>query len=80
MTDDEERDAILGLAEDVAKTMAFFTIFGFLTGTYHISMFSLIGERQARKVRRLAFQNVLRQDIAYFDKHMGGELNTMLSE
>lgn len=77
---EDDSDEIMDLAVDIAILMSILTAIAFVIATYHIAIFSLIGDRQARKVRKLAFQNVLRQDIAYFDKHMGGELNTRLAE
>jgi ABC-type multidrug transport system fused ATPase/permease subunit len=80
--DDEKSqyDQIVDLAIEVGVWMGGLTALHFFIATSHIAMFSMIGERLARRVRRLAFENVLRQDIAYFDKHMGGELNTRLAE
>ena len=80
MTEVETHDDIMDLAAKVAIVISVGVILVFLTATAHIAVFSLVGERQARRVRMLAFRNVLRQDIGYFDKHMGGDLNTRLAE
>lgn len=37
-------------------------------------------ERQTDKIRKAFFQAILRQEIAWFDKHKSGELTTRLAE
>jgi ABC-type multidrug transport system fused ATPase/permease subunit len=50
-------------------------------GSYsHVALFTIIADRITRKVRRLAFSNILRQHMGYFDVHFGGELNTRLTQ
>lgn len=51
------------------------------SGSYgHVALFTIVADRVTRKVRRLAFSNILRQHVGYFDVHMGGELNTRLTQ
>jgi len=60
-----------------------FALCGVITclGSYaHVALFTIIADRITRKVRRLAFSNILRQHVGYFDVHMGGELNTRLTQ
>jgi len=60
-----------------------FAICGAITcvGSYgHTFLFTIVADRVTRKVRYLAFSNILRQHIGYFDVHFGGELNTRLTQ
>ena len=41
---------------------------------------TLTAERQTRRIRKLAFHNIMRQHIGWFDLHQTGELNVRLSE
>ncbi|XP_074659659.1 ATP-dependent translocase ABCB1-like [Tubulanus polymorphus] len=45
-----------------------------------ITFWSLAAERQTKRIRRRFFQSILRQDIAWFDLHRSGELNSRLTE
>ena len=45
-----------------------------------MSFWTLTAERQTRRIRSLAFHNIMRQHIGYFDLHQTGELNVRLSE
>ena len=45
-----------------------------------MTCWSLTAERQSRRVRSLAFHNIMRQHIGWFDVHQTGELNVRLSE
>jgi len=44
------------------------------------SLFTVVADRVTRRVRQLAFTNILRQHIGYFDIHFAGELNTRLTQ
>jgi ATP-binding cassette subfamily B (MDR/TAP) protein 1 len=60
-----------------------FAVFGLVTcvcSYAHVAVFTIVSDRVSRKVRRLAFSNILRQHIGYFDVHFGGELNTRLTQ
>ena len=40
----------------------------------------MAAERQTRAIRKKLFRSVLRKEIAYFDVHKTGELNTKLTD
>jgi ABC-type multidrug transport system fused ATPase/permease subunit len=44
------------------------------------SLYTIVADRVTRRVRQLAFTNVLRQHVGYFDLHLAGELNTRLTQ
>lgn len=44
------------------------------------AIFNIIAERQARAMRQALFHSILKQDIAYFDTHKTGELNSLLMD
>ena len=60
----------------VAVCGAIIVIFYFI----HIFLFTIVADRLTRKVRLLAFENILRQNIGYFDVNFSGELNTRLTQ
>jgi ABC-type multidrug transport system fused ATPase/permease subunit len=37
-------------------------------------------EKQTRKIRKLLFRSILRQEIGWFDVYKSGELTTRLTE
>ncbi|CAF0877178.1 unnamed protein product [Didymodactylos carnosus] len=47
---------------------------------FQVAFFSIAGERQTRRIREELFRSVLNKQIAYFDMHKTGELNTRLSD
>lgn len=44
------------------------------------SLYTIVADRVTRRVRQMAFTNILRQHIGYFDIHQAGELNTRLTQ
>lgn len=46
----------------------------------HIFLFTVVADRLTRRVRLMAFENILRQNIGYFDVNFAGELNTRLTQ
>ncbi len=52
----------------------------FLAAYIQILLFHVAAERQVHKVRLKFYRAVLRQDIAWFDVHSGGELSSWLIE
>ncbi|XP_063964755.1 ATP-dependent translocase ABCB1-like [Lytechinus pictus] len=47
---------------------------------FQVALWNLAAERQIHKVRLRFFNAILRQEIAWFDVHKGGELNTRLAD
>ncbi|XP_072179666.1 ATP-dependent translocase ABCB1-like [Diadema setosum] len=45
-----------------------------------VALWDLSAERQIHKVRLRFFHSILRQEVAWFDIHKGGELNTRLAD
>ncbi|CAF3925575.1 unnamed protein product [Rotaria sp. Silwood1] len=43
-----------------------------------VTFWSIAAERQTKAIRKKMFQSILRKEIAYFDIHKAGELNTKL--
>lgn len=50
------------------------------SGFTHMACWVYTAERQALAVRKRAFYNILHQHTGYFDKHQGGEINSILAE
>ena len=46
---------------------------GFLTFVY-ITLLSSVGERVAVRMRKQLFENIITQDVAFFDSHKTGEI------
>ena len=72
-----------GLTRSAGLISLDFAVCGIITcvSSYsHVALFTIVSDRVARQVRRLAFSNILRQHIGYFDVHFGGELNTRLTQ
>ena len=51
-----------------------------ISGYLMMACWSLAAERQIHKIRLEVFRSILRQDIAWFDYHDAGELNSRLVE
>lgn len=49
-------------------------------GSTHITMFSLSGQRQTARIHQKYFHAILHQEMAWFDAHQIGELNTRLTK
>ena len=45
-----------------------------------VTLFQLSSERQAKRIRKLFFRAVLRQEIGWFDVHSSGELISRLNK
>ena len=55
--------------------------FGCLLAAYvHTGFWSLAAVRQANKIRRKCFNEILRKDIGWFDKIDAGELSSRITE
>ncbi|XP_071152978.1 ATP-dependent translocase ABCB1-like isoform X2 [Mytilus edulis] len=51
-----------------------------VTGFFAVTLWTLAAERQIKRIRRLYFESVMRQEIGWFDTHESGELSTRFSE
>ncbi|CAC5391083.1 ABCB1 [Mytilus coruscus] len=51
-----------------------------ITGFLAVMLWTLAAERQIKRIRRLYFESVMRQEIGWFDTHESGELSTRFSE
>ncbi|XP_051872898.1 ATP-dependent translocase ABCB1 [Pristis pectinata] len=51
-----------------------------ILGTIHVSMFSVSGIRQTRRIRQKFFHAIIHQEMAWFDSHQIGELNARLTD
>lgn len=51
-----------------------------LLGYLQVAFWSMAAERQTHAIRRKLFHAILHKDIAYFDTHKTGELNTQLTD
>jgi ABC-type multidrug transport system fused ATPase/permease subunit len=47
---------------------------------FQIAFWGMAAERQTRAIRQALFRSILRKEIAYFDTHKAGELNTKLTD
>ncbi|CAF1207252.1 unnamed protein product [Adineta steineri] len=69
--------------EDDVKQQALYIIavgFGVIVFGYcQIAFWSISCERQTRTIRDVLFRSIVYKEIAYFDKHKTGELNTKLT-
>ncbi len=45
-----------------------------------IVLFNISAERQARTIRQMLFESIMKKDIVYFDNHKTGELNSLLTD
>jgi ABC-type multidrug transport system fused ATPase/permease subunit len=70
--------------EDSMSTVAaWYVVIAFLNLLFSwsgLGLWGLSAERQVRKMRLAMFRNIIHEDIAWFDKHPGGELVTRLTE
>ena len=63
--------------------IVYFCVLGILAQGFawlQITLFQFSSERQVRKIRRLFFHAVLRQEISWFDVHSSGELSSRLNK
>ena len=67
-------------AKSVSTGVGLFGVVCCIAVYTHTFLFTIVADRITRRVRRLAFSNILRQNIGYFDIHFGGELNTRLTQ
>jgi ATP-binding cassette subfamily B (MDR/TAP) protein 1 len=51
-----------------------------LLGYLQVAFWSMAAERQTHAIRRKFFRAILHKEIAYFDTHKAGELNTQLTD
>ena len=51
-----------------------------ISGYVRVALFDIISERQARTIRQILFQSILRKDIIFFDTHKTGELSLRLTD
>lgn len=73
-------DMVMDSASRVTVGFAVNALVLMATAYLHVVLFTLVADRITRRVRHLAFSNILRQNIGYFDVHFGGELNTRLTQ
>lgn len=73
-------DMVLDSAIRVTIGFAICSVALMITAYFHVVLFTVVADRITRRVRYLAFSNILRQNIGYFDIHFGGELNTRLTQ
>lgn len=70
--------------EDSTRTIAYWYIgiahVILISGYLMMACWGLASERQNHKIRLEVFRSILRQDIAWFDNHDAGELNSRLVE
>ena len=52
---------------------------GIVLGYLQVAFCSIAAERQTIQMRKMLFQSILLKEIAYFDVHKTGELNTKLT-
>eukprot|EP00957_Ditylum_brightwellii_P149891 11415947-Ditylum_brightwellii.AAC.1 len=54
------------------------TIVGILAGFARAAIQGVIGERVVARLRCTLYKQILKQEIAFFDEHKSGELNSRL--
>ena len=52
----------------------------FITAYFQISLIQMAAERQVNRIRKLYYENLLKQDMGWFDCNPSGELATRLNE
>nr|KAG5689387.1 hypothetical protein BaRGS_017671 [Batillaria attramentaria] len=71
------------ILEEIKPVTLYFVYIGVgsLVSSYlAVSLWTLAGERQITRIRKLFFRGVMRQDIGWFDTHEVGELNSRFSD
>ncbi|XP_065051927.1 ATP-dependent translocase ABCB1-like isoform X2 [Rhopilema esculentum] len=90
---EQQYDVSLGLANatsinfdiegQMVKFAEYYSLIGFgclLAAYVHTAFWSLSGVRQANKIRKLCFKEILKKDIGWFDQIDAGELSTRITE
>ncbi|XP_041649046.1 ATP-binding cassette, sub-family B (MDR/TAP), member 4 [Cheilinus undulatus] len=71
------------LEEDMTEYAIYYSIMGFvvLAAAYvQVSFWTVAAGRQVKRIRRLFFHSIMRQEISWFDVNETGELNTRLTD
>ncbi|XP_065886381.1 ATP-dependent translocase ABCB1-like isoform X2 [Dysidea avara] len=83
LTNCSESEAADDLIDEINyPIIVYFCVMGILAQGFawlQITLFQFSSERQVRKIRRLFFHAVLRQEISWFDVHSSGELSSRLN-
>lgn len=70
---------LLGMVLPIIHTMAYLGTAALVAAYISTSIWILTGENQARRIRSLYLQSVLRQDMSWFDTASEDSLNTRLA-
>jgi ATP-binding cassette subfamily B (MDR/TAP) protein 1 len=71
------------LNDQTRQQIIFAIIIGFvcmISGYIRIVLFSITADRQARTIKRILFQSILKKDVVFFDKYKTGELSSLLTD
>lgn len=71
------------LEEDMTTFAIYYSIMGFgvlLAAYIQVSFWTLAAGRQVKRIRRLFFHSIMKQEISWFDVNETGELNTRLTD
>ncbi len=74
----EAGNSVLTINEAIAALVVIFLIQAIATGLRHV-LFSVAGERVVARLRVGLYENLTRQEIAFFDEHRTGELTNRLA-
>ncbi|XP_078279293.1 ATP-dependent translocase ABCB1-like [Rhinoraja longicauda] len=69
-------------AAEMTRNAYYFVAIGcavLVLGSTHVTMISVSGQRQTARIRQKYFHAILHQEMAWFDAHQIGELNTRLT-
>ncbi|RGB26342.1 multidrug resistance protein 1a, partial [Rhizophagus diaphanus] len=83
-TGDEEKfdEAKRALDTNIRTYVIYFVILGaamFLASYIQMTLWTIAGENQAKRVRKLYYSSILKQEIAYFDNMSTGDITTRIS-
>ncbi|KAK3746942.1 hypothetical protein RRG08_030352 [Elysia crispata] len=71
------------ILDEMTTYAIYYSIIGggvLVCGYLQVTLWMLAAERQAHRIRKEFLQNILRQDIGWFDTHEAAELNTRLAD
>ncbi|GFO24716.1 multidrug resistance protein 1 [Plakobranchus ocellatus] len=71
------------ILDEMVTYAIYYSIIGggvLICGYFQVTLWMLAAERQAHRIRKEFLQNILRQDIGWFDTHEAAELNTRLAD